>query len=108
MRLIERRFRLKGGVWVCWLASICDRVFGPILRETWELPHDLKEIVLSLHDRPSPNRLRLTVRLYEGEGPRFPELWTVGGKETWNVPMLDKVIRPFVGKSLYLQVEYDA
>ncbi len=86
--------------------ELCSSYFDPLLFGTWDLPGDVSRITLSLHDRPSADRLRLrVVESDDGRGP-YP-LVEVGGAE-WGDEKLDGVLKPYIGRRVYLQVEYHA
>jgi hypothetical protein len=115
MRVVERIFRKTCQVGARWCGGslyFCGEVFEKLLHGVWQLPEDLNKVTLSLHDRASPDRLevRVTAEGARLEGESFPwiKVKANGVNEKVEDEKLDNVLWPYVDKSLYLQVEYDA
>ena len=64
-----------------------------------------------MHDRPGANRVVGKVELIKGDyGDAYPRFVSNEFPEEidWTDEVLDKVLKPFVGKTLHLQCEYMA
>ncbi len=123
MKLAERKFRrVFSGDWERsikhkgwkddWM--LCDAAMDSI----FDIPEDARTIWLSLHTRPAINRVKVDIKMWKhppspcGKDADYPEICVSsselppGRKWDTNSPEIDKVIKPFVGKSLYVQCEY--
>ena len=108
-----------------WVVCLFEAV--RVIRRSFFLPEDAKKIYLSLHSRPGKNRKAVSIcsesyaapcrltpagrRFLEEGGRSF-------GEETYPVIRLssrldfedihlDRVLKPWIGKTVYLQVEYE-
>ena len=103
-KFVEKKFVRDGSRWVS--AQIEDGVCGEWLSLAFEIPDGVEAVWLSLHDKPSVNRHPVGIRK-----DRWGEEWfevVFDAIWSWGNDDLDKVLKPFVGKKLYLQCEYMA
>ena len=103
MKIVERKlvrgdWYVEGGCFYNQHLWICSEVLSAM----FEIPHWVKTIWLSLHDMASPNRCSAKVKKdYGGFFLLFEE-------DEFADNSLDKILKPFVGKTVHLQCEYMA
>ncbi len=108
MLLLKRRFRRSdnngmesGRVW------FCARGFVKVLRKHFHLPKNVQVVWVSLHDQSGRNRLPVSIQLNGGCSilPQNPAL--IIGKEEAEDEHLDNFLKPLIGKTVYMAVEYE-
>ena len=106
MKLIERCFRYKYDEefddleWFSGSLGLCDEM----LRELFEIPKFETTIWASLHDRPALNRYRAEVgRLAWSSAVKL----TLDSGDVVDNATLDKVLSRFLGKTVYVEVQYE-
>jgi len=93
--------------------SICLEAMEHILNQ-FHIPIDAK-LYISLHDTPDKNRLSLYVRKRrnlnnDGNYPEIVYRRSRDGRkirEYYEDYRLDKILEPFYGKNIYLQISYE-
>ncbi len=106
MKIVEKKFNRLEKDWQWGNFSFCDQEF----RQIFDIPDGIERVWISLHNKPSANRLVCKVASYDrivlGS---FPVLKVMNGKQAllqFDDPLLDKILKSFVGKKLYLQCEF--
>ena len=126
MKIVERKFEAEGQPWpggrlarhtwmVCTrskkMFGLCDEAFA----EVFNVPPEVKTIWLSLHDRPAANRAVVNVEIYNdveidyGNDGSYPEMQLLEYEPIiyFSSKLLDSILKPLVGKTVYLQCEYE-
>ena len=105
MNILERRFSINYMNGVMWKSDKTE-IRAKWIDALFEIP-DVPFIWLSLHDGPARERIKL--RILSSGSPwlidhvLIDELCT----KTYGTPELHNLIHPYVGKTLYLQCEYE-
>ncbi len=66
------------------------------------VPRGVKRLWFTLHDKPGVNRAELQVRTWGGTHP----VVEFDGTELFNRKGCDKILGEYIGKAVYLEVEY--
>ena len=104
MKIIEKRFRFVAPDQWDGVVGFCSYGFAKL----FDVPVDIKTVWLSLHDRPAVNREPVVVENgKELWGPGAAQIRLGNLRQVFSVESLDKVLFPFIGKTLYLQCEYE-
>jgi len=104
MKIVERKFKKGFSAWVygSYSASVCNSE----LRKLFTIPRGIERIWLSIHDCWGPNRVRIEVDVpYQFARVRTVEAGVA--KVAW-VGGLDRILKPLVGETIYMQCEYEA
>lgn len=77
------------------------------IRKIFDVPDNVKEVDIQLHNRPSLSRHKVSVVTDDKFGDEFPKI-DVNGKlyGAWEDERWDKGLRSLEGKTLYLQILY--
>ena len=101
------RYSKKDDEWYSGrMSGVCDNFF-----DKFEIPISKKVLWLSLYDEPKENRLEFkVVKAKDGFGQNFPVLAMRKGKrffQCYDDPVLDRALKSYIGKKVYLGVEYE-
>lgn len=102
MELVSRKFKLEGNSWFSGNIYLCNLEFD----EWFYIPESVKTIWLSLHDRSAANRYSMEVK----SGNDYPNDYPVLNWENeWDIGVgcFDKILKPLIGETVYVQCEYE-
>ena len=97
--LVKRRFNRRG-YWYCLVGSN-ETIKHKDLRKCFDVPDAAKKLYLSIHDRPSDWRCKAIV-FDDVLGPCLD----IDGVGLIDADDFDKILKPLVGKTVYVEVEY--
>lgn len=107
----EKLLKKRKGVFFAW-EFVCksfekETICGHWMWEHFDIPEGVAGIWLSLHTRSAAERYEATIKMYDGPCTvPWPEIQV---EDTcWDCEALDELFEKLVGKSLYLQCEYEA
>ncbi len=101
MLLLKRRFRFDRD---CWCSGKNMEVCSAVLDYLLNIPAVTKTIWISLHTKPAKHRIEARVRI---EGYIYPYLRVIGKCIYFSHPTLDNLLAKHMGKTLYVEVEYE-
>ncbi len=104
MLLLQRKFRWRGSCWegIPGKAKIFEH---EEVSELFDIPAGVGAVWVSLHDRSSKDRYR--AKIVEDNDPyeKYPVIkFDAGG--VYEHARCDKTLKRFIGKVVYIQVEY--
>lgn len=101
MKLVEKKFTFENDYWVHRNLVLCNDQ----IEELFFVPDNVMSIWVSLHSRPTTNRYKATI---ERDCNGFVELQV----KDYSNAMVDNgafetIFEKFIGKTVYVQVEYE-
>ncbi|KKN88303.1 hypothetical protein LCGC14_0248650 [marine sediment metagenome] len=102
MELFRRKFRYVNSYW--WTSKGID-LSADLITKLFDIPEKIKTIWISLHDKSVSNRH--IARVIKGNWG-YPEVLveTEKGIYRFDDAGLDRILKPLVGKTVYLDCEY--
>jgi len=95
-----------------WCSGWDDTIFAEHLAELWDIPPEVRMIWISLHTTKAANRVAVRVDVDNYYGT-CDMLWLVLDKGEnkvgcgrWGENKLDKYLKKWAGKQLWIEVEY--
>jgi len=73
----------------------------------FDIPEKVRVIWLSLHDRSSANRVEMVVEMCPDLGGMFPKIVSDEYRIAFSDELLDRLLKPLIGKTVHLQCEYE-
>jgi hypothetical protein len=111
MKIIERSYRRTDEWWYPARASspmLCHRYLERGVLHRLDIPRNVQRIWLSLHDKPADHRREVEIVVGDYGNNLIVCLSGLGigySRPCWG--KVREILRPYVGKPLYLQVEYE-
>ncbi len=118
MKIGEKKFEKRGINWqhsAVRKGAVVDKwaMCSEALDDIFDIPEETETIWLLLHTRPALNRGKVDIRMFPmSDDKDYPEICVPrsetesGQRYDTNFKMVDRLLEPFVGKSLYVQCEY--
>ena len=105
MELVKKTFLLKkddnGEFWQILNTRNGDDICNEILRDYFDIPENVTRIVISLHDRSTKNRVRAMIG---SDCCGYPAVHV--GPHCISALALDRPLKPLIGRTAYVDIEY--
>ena len=103
MKVLEIEFK-REYLWVAMDSRFSFCEYG--VESFWDVPDEAARLILSLHTRSSKERHEAKIGLYDGQWPEL-NIRNSNDRYSFDDESLDEVLKKFIGKSLWLEAEYE-
>jgi len=112
MKLVCRRFKRSLDAANCsdwWDSGVDLSIRNSDIQKYFHLPFEAKTMWFSLYDRPAKNRKKAGVILHSGffGDESNPSILVNNGEVVISDIGFDRLLKSLVGKTVYIQVEYE-